>query len=780
MDDQATLFDPPAPDDDSALTLARYAERAYLDYAVSVVKGRALPDVADGQKPVQRRILFAMNEMGLGPTAKPVKSARVVGDVLGRFHPHGDTAAYDALVRMAQAFTLRYPLIDGQGNFGSRDGDGAAAMRYTEARLTPYARLLLDEIDQGTVDFVANYDGSTQEPALLPARLPMVLLNGASGIAVGVATEIPPHNLREVAQAAVTMIRDPKADVDALLAVMPGPDFPGGGQVISSPAELREVYATGRGSIKLRARHVVEELARGQWQLVVTELPHGVSAAKVLEEIEELTNPKVRLGRKALTPEQLQLKQTVLGVLDAVRDESGREAPVRLVFEPRTSRIGQQELLSTLLAHTSLEAGVPVNLVMIGRDGRPRQKSLPQVIDEWATFRLETVTRRTRHRLGKVDDRIHILEGRQLVLLNIDEVIRIIRQADEPKPALIAAFGLSDRQAEDILEIRLRQLARLEAIRIEKELAELRTERAQLDALLASESALRRQVVREIEADAKQYGDARRTLIEAAARTVVEVKIAEEPVTVIVSEKGWVRARQGHGHDWSQFAFKAGDAFYGAFEAMTTDQVYALGLSGRVHSVPVASLPSARGDGVPITSFFELEPGVRIEHAFAAPADAGVLLSTRGGNGFLCQAGDLAGRNKAGRQFVTLDDGDAPARPALFAPGMTHVVCLAGTGERPRMLVFGLDELKVLKNGGRGTMLVDVEGKEALLQALVCGDDGVVVSGLGRGGKAFEETMTVRALGEYRGSRGRKGKVLEPRRKDPSLALPRALPKAGT
>lgn len=774
------LFDTPPPgDDDPALTLARYAERAYLDYAVSVVKGRALPDVADGQKPVQRRILFAMNEMGLGPTAKPVKSARVVGDVLGRFHPHGDTAAYDALVRMAQGFTLRYPLIDGQGNFGSRDGDGAAAMRYTEARLTPHARLLLDEIDEGTVDFAPNYDGSTREPALLPARLPMVLLNGASGIAVGMATEIPPHNLREVAQAAVTMIRNPDADVDALLAVMPGPDFPGGGQVISSPADLREVYASGRGSIKLRARHTIEELARGQWQLVVTELPHGVSAARVLEEIEELTNPKLRLGKKALTPEQLQLKQTVLGVLDAVRDESGRDAPVRLVFEPRTSKVEQQVLLSTLLAHTSLEAGVPVNLVMIGRDGRPRQKSLPEIVSEWTGFRLETVVRRTRHRLGKVDDRIHILEGRQLVLLNIDEVIRIIREADEPKPALIAAFALSDRQAEDILEIRLRQLARLEAIRIEKELEQLRAERAQLDALLGSESALRRQVVREIEADAKLYGDARRTLIEAAARTVVEVRIADEPVTVIVSEKGWIRARQGHGHDGAQFAFKSGDAFYGAFEAMTTDQVYAIGSNGRVHSVPVSSLPSARGDGVPITSFLELEPGARIEHVFAAHAETGVLLSTRGGNGFLCQAGDLAGRNKSGRQFLALDEGDAPARPALFAPGHDTVVCLAGTGERPRMLAFGLDELKVLRNGGRGTMLVELDRKESLLQAIVCGAEGVVVSGLGRGGKAFEETLTPRALGEYRGSRGRKGRVLEPRRKDPSLSLPRVPPKTG-
>ncbi|HLS55390.1 MAG TPA: DNA gyrase subunit A, partial [Zeimonas sp.] len=380
--EELDLFAAAQPADDS-LTLASYAERAYLDYAVSVVKGRALPDVCDGQKPVQRRILYAMNEMGLGPTAKPVKSARVVGDVLGKFHPHGDVAAYDALVRMAQSFTLRYPLIDGQGNFGSRDGDGAAAMRYTEARLTPFAKLLLDELDQGTVDFTANYDGSTEEPVLLPARLPMVLLNGASGIAVGMATEIPPHNLREVAGAAVAMLRNPKADVDALLALMPGPDFPGGGQIISPSAEIREIYASGRGSIKVRARHVVEDLARGQWQLVVTELPHGVSAQKVLEEIEELSNPKVRPGKKSLTPEQLQLKQTLLAVLDTVRDESGKDAPVRLVFEPKTSRIDQQELLRVLRAHTSLETGVPMNLVMIGLDGRPRQKGLVAILSEW-------------------------------------------------------------------------------------------------------------------------------------------------------------------------------------------------------------------------------------------------------------------------------------------------------------------------------------------------------------------------------------------------------------
>ncbi|MBW7924096.1 MAG: DNA topoisomerase IV subunit A [Burkholderiaceae bacterium] len=780
MNDQIELpMRDDADDGDDALTLARYAERAYLEYAVSVVKGRALPDVCDGQKPVQRRILHAMNEMGLAPGAKPVKSARVVGDVLGKFHPHGDVAAYDALVRMAQSFTLRYPLIDGHGNFGSRDGDSPAAMRYTEARLTPYARLLLDEIDQGTVDFVPNYDGSTKEPRLLPARLPMLLLNGASGIAVGMATEIPPHNLHEVAEAAIAVLKNPEIDAAGLARIVPGPDFPGGGQIISSADDLREIYESGRGSIKMRGRHAIEELARGQWQLVVTELPQGVSAQKVLEEIEELTNPKVRAGKKSLTPEQLQLKSSVLAVLDAVRDESGKEAPVRLVFEPKTSKIDSDELLRVLRAHTSLETGVPVNLVTIGRDGRPRQKNLATILSEWCEFRLETVTRRSRHRLAQVDDRIHILEGRRLVLLRIDEVIRIIRESDEPKPALIDAFGLTDRQAEDILEIRLRQLARLEAIRIEKELASLREEKGRLEALLGSPARLRRQVIQEIEADAKQYGDARRTLIEAAERTTLEVRIPEEPVTVIVSQKGWARARQGHDRDYdpAQAGFKTGDAFYGAFEVMTTDNLYAVDTTGRAFSVAVSQLPSARGDGAPVTSFFDLEPGARIEHVFAARADAGVLLSTRRGYGLLCQAGDLAGRTKQGKSFVSVEEGDAPLRPALFEPRMDRVLCVSRAGHA---LVFDLGEVKVLRNGGRGVTMLKVDEADPMQQAIVFGAPGVRVQGTGRGGKAIDRVLSGAALENWRGARARKGRYLEPRVAEATLSLPKPAGDRGT
>ena len=765
------------------LTLARYAERAYLDYAISTIRSRALPDVSDGQKPVQRRILFAMHEMGLGPAAKPVKSARVVGDVLGKYHPHGDSAAYDAMVRMAQDFSLRYPLVDGQGNFGSRDGDGAAAMRYTEARLTQYARLLLDEIDQGTVEFVPNYDGSATEPELLPARLPMILLNGASGIAVAMATEIPSHNLVEVAQAAIALIRDPKLSHEALMQIMPGPDFPGGGQIISSSADLAEAYRSGRGSIRVRARYHIEDLARGQWQLVVDELPHGVSSQKVLEEVEELSNPKVRSGKKALTPEQLQAKSQILNVMDAVRDESGREAAVRLVFEPKTSRIEQALLVNTLLACTSLETSVSINLVMLGQDKRPRQKTLTEILQEWIDFRLHTVRRRSAHRLGKVEDRIHILEGRQLVLLNIDEVIRIIRESDEPKPALMQAFGLTERQAEDILEIRLRQLARLEAIRIEQELKELFDERKKLQGLLGSEATLKKAVIREIEADIKTYGDDRRTLIEAAEKAAVEARQVEEPVTVIISAKGWVRSRQGHGHDARQFNFKTGDELAGAYEVKTTDQLHALASNGRVYSIPVAGLPSARGDGVPVTSFVELEAGSQILHAFAASADAGVLLATEKGFGLTCEAGDWHSRMKAGKHFLTLEEGDVPLPPVLFDASRTDatVVCLSdgqGGGDKGRVLAYPVSEVKTLHKGGRGVTLMGLEKKEKLRQVIVAADTGLVVTGTGRMAKPQSRTMSTREIAANTGTRGRKGKQLDPRWKDVRLWLPGTEPAA--
>lgn len=762
----------PLSEPDDRLNLANYAQRAYLEYALSVVKGRALPDVCDGQKPVQRRILYSMDRMGLGfsgpnnnTAARPVKSARVVGDVLGRFHPHGDQAAYDALVRMAQDFAQRYPLIDGQGNFGSRDGDGAAAMRYTEARLAKITTLLLDEIDEGTVDFVPNYDGSTVEPKQLPARLPFNLLNGASGIAVGLATEIPSHNLREVADACVALIKNPKLTDDELFAVLPGPDYPGGGQIISPAGDIVDAYRTGRGSLKVRARWKIEDLARGQWQLVVTELPPGVSTQRVLEEIEELTNPKVKAGKKALTQEQTQLKASILMVLDGVRDESSKDAPVRLLFEPKSSRIEQQELITALLAHTSLETSAPINLTMIGLNGRPTQKSLRQMLNEWIEFRQGTITRRSQHRLTKVLDRIHILEGRQLVLLNIDEVIAIIRQSDEPKAALIERFRLSDRQAEDILEIRLRQLARLEAIKIEQELKTLREEQGKLEDILANPGSLKRLMVKEIEADAKTFADARRTLIQTEKKAVAEIKVVDEPVTVVISSKGWVRARTGHGHEAGSFAFKAGDGLYGTFECRTVDTLIVFGSNGRVYSVPVASLPGARGDGQPITTLIELESGTQPLHYFAGPANAALLLASSGGYGFLATVENMVSRQRGGKTFLNLGEGETPCAPshAAFTSGAqplvsaTHVCC-ASTGGR--ILTFEISELKLMEKGGRGLMLIDLEPKDTLAGAAAY-TRSVKIEGIGRGGKERDETLEIRSLNNARAARGRKGKAAD-------------------
>lgn len=762
---QPGLFDADAGGD-AAITLGRYAEQAYLDYAVSVVRGRALPDVGDGQKPVQRRILYAMQAMGLAPGAKPVKSARVVGDVLGKYHPHGDQAAYDAMVRMAQDFSLRYPLVDGHGNFGSRDGDNAAAMRYTEARLTPIARLLLDELEEGTVDFIPNYDGSQQEPQMLPARLPVMLLNGASGIAVGMATEVPPHNLREIAQACVALLKNPKLPDADLHAIVPGPDYAGGGHIITAPEDIAQIYATGRGSLKVRARWQFEELARGQWQLVVTELPPGTSGQRVLEEIEELTNPKVKTGKKTLTAEQQQTKALMLGLLDAVRDESGKDAAVRLVFEPKSSRVDRAEFVNILLAQTSMESSAPINLVCIGTDGRPRQKGLREVLTEWLAFRTDTVTRRTRHRLDKVLDRIHVLEGRMVVYLNVDEVIQTIREADEPKAALMARFSLTERQAEDILEMRLRQLARLDGIKVEQELAAKREEQTRLQELLDNPGSLKRTIVREIEADAKQFGDDRRTLIEAAQRAVMETRVVDEPVTVIVSQKGWLRARQGHGHDPAQFSFKQGDALYGAFECRTTDTLVALGDNGRAYTVAVAGLPSARGDGQPVTTMIDLASGTRITHMVAAAPDSRWLFATEGGFGFAARLGDMTSRQRGGKAFVTLEAGDALLRPVPLFEGAAQLALYSARG---KLLVIGLDEVKVLAGGGRGTILMGLDGADKLAQTVPLGKGGLRATGIYRN-KPIEDILTGATLAVYVGKRARKGRQLDVRGKQPVLS----------
>ena len=756
-----------APDgDDESLPLAAFAERSYLEYAMSVVTGRALPDVADGQKPVQRRILYAMHELGLYAPTRHVKSARVVGDVLGKYHPHGDTAAYDALVRQAQDFSLRYPLIDGQGNFGSRDGDNAAAMRYTECRLTPLAELLLAEIDRDTVDFVPNYDGAFQEPKLLPARLPMVLLNGTSGIGVGMATDIPSHNLREVARAVVATIRKPDITLDRLLKLMPGPDLPGGGHVISDSDSIRAIYEGGRGSLRMRARWVIEELARGQWRIAITELPFGVSTRAVLEDIERATNPKPKEGRKSLSQDQINLKNLMLAALDAVRDESDKTAHVRIVLEPRSSRQDTQELLNLLLANTRLETSLPVNLVMLGRDGRPRSKNLKQILDEWIAFRFETVTRRTRHRLAEVDRRIHILEGRMLALLSIDKVIRIIRKSDDPKADLVAAFALSEAQATDILEIRLRQLARMEGIRIEEELKSLRNERKGLKHILADPPALSDLVVTEIEAAARQFGDDRRTHIEAVEPVIVTRTVPDEPVTVTLSRHGWIRSRQGHGLDATQFTYKSGDSALATMETRTINPVVVLDTRGRAYTIRASEIPGGRGDGVPVTTLIDLQSGARVAQAICGEAGQKFLVAGSGGFGFIASLQDMVSRNKPGRAFMTLEEHEEPLAPVALTEGFDHVAALSSGG---RLLVFPLDEMREVPRG-RGVIVMGLDRDETLIATGLARRDKVVVRATNRVGRVVDLPIEGEALAKHLLHRARKGALVGPRVKATGFA----------
>ena len=769
MPDTPDLFDnpppaaqvPPAPpvpppaaapaasdDDGESVLLHESASRDYLEYAIAVVKGRALPDVKDGQKPVQRRVLFAMRELGLMAGAKPVKSARVVGDVIGKYHPHGDSSVYDAMVRVAQEFSLRYPLVDGQGNFGSRDGDNAAAMRYTEARLAPIAELLLGELGEGTVDYQPNYDGSFDEPAFLPARLPFSLLNGASGIAVGMATEMPSHNLAEVAAAAIHKINNPAAGVAELMEHIPGPDYPGGGQIISSAAEIAAAYSSGRGSLRVRARYEFEEMARGAWQLVIRELPPGVSSAKILSEIGALMNPQPKPGKKSIEQSAAQMKALFGSQLERARDESGKDDDIRLVFEPVSSRLPRDEFVALLLAHTSLETTAPINLVAVGIDGRPCQKTLADLVGEWCQFRLRTVVRRTEFRLGKTNDRIHILEGRHIVFLNIDEVIHLIRESDEPKPALIERFALSERQAEDILEIRLRQLARLEGIKIEQELEKLRGEREELEKLLGNETLLRRLVIKEIRADTAKHGDARRTLIEPAAmasRSEVAA-VADEPVTLIVSEKGWARVRQGHGLDLSAVAFKDGDAFGSAHECRSVDSLVIISTEGRAFTVAVASLPDGRGMGAPLPSFIEIGAG-RIAHVLIAQAADELLVAKTSGYGFVCTFGDLLSRQKAGKSFLSIEDG-AQILPPVRVAGCDHVAALSDDG---RLLVFPLDQMKRL-SGGKGVQIIALKGSETLKSVIAAQGPTVAISGVFR-----NKPKTLLSDEKHVGQRARRG-----------------------
>ncbi|MGZ8197190.1 MAG: DNA topoisomerase IV subunit A [Burkholderiales bacterium] len=748
--------DPPTVGGDDYIDMGAFAERSYLTYAMSVVRGRAIPNVEDGQKPVQRRILYAMHELGLRPGVAHSKSARIVGEVLGKYHPHGDASTYDALVRMAQDFSLRYPLIDGQGNFGTADGDAAAAYRYTEARLTPIADLLLSEIDQDTVDFLPNYDGRLREPELLPARLPVLLLNGASGVAVGMACELPPHNMREVAEAAIQMIRHPKTTAESLMDIIKGPDFPGGGQIISPRQAIVDAYTTGRGSLRARAKWKVENLARGQWQVVVTELPPTTSAKRVMAEIEELTNPKPKERGGKVTATQSNLKQLILGALEKVNDESDKENKVRLMLEPRSSRQDPDEFMRLMLAHTSLEENFPVNLVVLGLDGRPGRKDIREILDEWVAFRILTVTRRTNFRLTQVERRIHILEGRNIVFLNIDKVIKVIREADEPKPELMKRFNLTDIQAEDILEIRLRQLARLEGIKIQEELKALKVERKELNTLLASESEMKKLVSREIKEDARKYGDERRTTIEEAGRATFERQVVDEALTIIVSRNGWVRSRQGHGLDLSGITYKTGDAEYAVFETRSVNYIAAIDSTGHAFSVQAADISGGKGDGVPVTSLIELAAGARLAHVVDAAPGKRYLFANSGGYGFVARAEDLLTRIRAGKAFMTIQEGEEVLRPALVPDDAEMAVTLSAHG---RMLLFVADELKELARG-RGVTLMGLDDGEKMVAVGFGGPKAVTVIGKSRSGA--EKTVRVSGddLQKHIVHRARKGCLL--------------------
>jgi topoisomerase-4 subunit A len=746
---------------DDAILISDSAEIDYLTYAVMSVKERALPQVEDGQKPVQKRILYSMWSGGQRPDVKHVKSARVVGDVLGKLHPHGDTSVYDAMVRLAQGFTVRYPLMDGQGNFGSLDGDTAAAMRYTEIRLSPIAELLLSEVHSGTVDFIDNYDGSFKEPKVLPARLPFTLLNGASGIAVGMACEVPSHNLREVAKAVVEFMRNPSITTGELMQHVPGPDFPGGGKLISSATDIQNAYETGSGSLRARAQYEIEELARGQWQLVFTEFPPGCSAKKVLQELDAIADPKVKdIKKDKPTAKQLAAKQLILSMIDTARDESDKSKAVRLVVEPRTSKIKPGELLAFLFAQTSLESSVSVNLTVVGVDGNPARKNLKQIVSEWVEFRFATVTRRCQHKLQEVNERLHILEGRKIAFLHLDKVIRVIRESDEPKAALMQNFKLTEVQAQDILEIRLRQLARLEWIKLEKEIETLTPEKAELERLLSSNTAMRKLIIKEVEADAKKFGDARRTVIveevPSASSTAAPV-VADEPVTVILSKNGWVRGRTGHDIDLSQVGFKPGDELLAVVETRTVLPVICLDNNGRAYSFLAAEAPTGRGDGVPVTSLVDLQDGGKIRFMLGGNPQKKFLFAGTNGYGFVTTLNNLASRPRAGKAFLTLESGEVPLPPLALPEDMAGMWIGCGSSNG-RFLAFAADELKELAKG-KGVKLIGLEKDAKVCRLLIFTGEQLPMEIVVRN-RVMKFTLAREELDKHRAHRASKGSFL--------------------
>lgn len=713
-----------------------YTEQAYLNYSMYVIKDRALPHIGDGLKPVQRRIVYAMSELGLKNSSKHKKSARTVGDVLGKYHPHGDSACYEAMVLMAQPFSYRYPLVDGQGNWGSPDDPKSfAAMRYTEARLSPYADTLLAELEQGTVDWQPNFDGTLDEPCVLPARLPNLLLNGTTGIAVGMATDIPAHNLREVASAAVALLNDPGMSLDDLCEHIQGPDLATAAEIITPRHELVQMYATGRGGFKMRAVYEVED-----GDVVVTALPHQVSGAKILTQIAD----------------QMQAKK--LPWVADLRDESDHENPTRLVIVPRSNRVDIEQLMGHLFATTDLETSYRVNMNVIALDGRPRVMGLLEMLSEWLEFRTLTVRRRLQHRLDKVNARLHILDGLLVAFLNIDEVIRIIRYEDEPKAELMLRFGLSDLQAEAILELKLRHLAKLEEMRIRGEQDELAKERDQLEKVLGSNALLKKLLVSEIQADATKYGDARRSPIvqrqDAAALTDADLMPAE-PVTVVLSEKGWVRAAKGHDVDAAGLSYKAGDAYLAKAEGKSNQLAHFLDSSGRSYSVSANTLPSARGQGEPLTTKVKMPAGAQLISVLMADPAQLVLMATNAGYGFIATVADLEAGNRNGKVVLTVPDGAAVLPPSLVHNSETD--CLAVLSSSGRLLVFAANDLPRLAKGkGNKLMSLDKTDNEVVQRVLVLreGDKLTVHAG------ARHMTLTSKDIEHYRGERARRGQKL--------------------
>lgn len=736
MTDQTSYTD----DGIERLPLSEYTEKAYLDYSMYVILDRALPHIGDGLKPVQRRIIYAMSELGLKATAKYKKSARTVGDVLGKFHPHGDSACYEAMVLMAQSFSYRYPLVDGQGNWGSADDPKSfAAMRYTEAKLAKYAETLLSELGQGTVDMVPNFDGTLEEPSLLPSRLPNVLLNGSTGIAVGMATDIPPHNLREVTSACIRLLDEPNLSVEQVCEMIQGPDFPTDAEIITPREDIIKLYEQGRGSVKMRATYIIED-----GDVVITALPHQTSGAKVLEQIAS----------------QMQAKK--LPLVADLRDESDHENPTRLVVVPRSNRVDVEQLMAHLFATTDLEKSYRVNLNMVGLDGLPKVRNIQEILTEWLEYRRQTVTRRIEFRLDKIYKRLHILEGLLIAFLNIDEVIEIIRTEDKPKPVLMERFGITDIQAEAILELKLRHLAKLEEMRIRGEQDELNTEREKLEKILGSPARMRNLIKKELLADAETYGDDRRSPIvaRAEAKAMTEADLAtSDPVTVVLSNKGWIRAAKGHEVDAQGLNYKSGDGFALSVKGKSNQQVMLLASSGRAYSIPAHTLPSARGQGEPITGRINLDASFSISTAYMGNDDQMLVMASDAGYGFVTKLGDLYTKNKSGKAAISLPE-NAQILPVLEAEAADKGL-LAAVSNEGRLLVFPLADLPVLSKG-KGNKIINIpsaraKDREELLVSLAVlneADSLVVQSG--------KRTLTLKPadLEHYRGERGRRGNKL--------------------